>query len=111
MRLSISKSANKIFYYAIESVRNGNKVTSKIICKIGEYNDLISKGIKDPLQYAKNEIIKINNGLKENKVTTTDTFDCSEIYNAENTVSLPTYKNIGYLYLESIYNQLDLPNS
>jgi len=110
MRLSISKSANKIFYYAIESVRNGNKVTSKIICKIGEYNDLISKGIKDPLQYAKNEIIKINNGLKENKVTTTDTFDCSEIYNAENTVSLPTYKNIGYLYLESIYNQLDLPN-
>ena len=46
MHLSISKSKNKTFYYVISSFREGDKVTSKRILKIGEHSELLAQIIQ-----------------------------------------------------------------
>ena len=48
MKLMTSKSKNKTFYYVTESFRKGDKVSSRIVLKIGEHNELLSQGIDDP---------------------------------------------------------------
>ena len=60
MKLMTSKSKNKTFYYVTESFRKGDKVSSRIVLKIGEHNELLSQGIDDPKAYALNEVKKLN---------------------------------------------------
>ena len=64
MKLMTSKSKNKTFYYVTESFRKGDKVSSRIVLKIGEHNELLSQGIDDPKAYALNEVKKLNEEIK-----------------------------------------------
>lgn len=109
MRLMISRSRNKTFYYVIESERNGDKVTSHTVCKLGEHSELLRQGIEDPRAYCQDRVKEINDGLRENTVTITDTYDCRQIAEEpEGITAKPTYRNVGYRYLKCIMDQLKL---
>ena len=110
MKLMTSKSKNKTFYYVTESFRKGNKVSSRIVFKIGEHNELLSQGIDDPKAYALNEVKKLNEEIKENKLTVSENIDFSETLDRTviNDISKELTKNIGYIYLDNLMDSLDI---
>ena len=108
MHLSISKSKNKIFYYVISSFREGDKVTSKRILKIGEHSELLAQGIQDPLAFANEVVEQMKIEEKNNILTITKKYDFSQLLEAHSISSTDTSKNIGWLYLDNLYNQLGL---
>ena len=110
MKLMTSKSKNKTFYYVTESFRKGDKVSSRIVLKIGEHNELLSQGIDDPKAYALNEVKKLNEEIKENKLTVSENIDFSETLDRTviNDISKELTKNIGYIYLDNLMDSLDI---
>ena len=108
MHLSISKSKNKTFYYVIYSFREGDKVTSKRILKIGEHSELLAQGIQDPLAFANEVVEQMKIEEKNNILTITKKYDFSQLLEAHSISSTDTSKNIGWLYLDNLYNQLGL---
>lgn len=108
MRLNIKKSKNKIFYYALDAHREGKKIVSNIAEKIGEHSELIKKGIEDPLQYAKDRVDELNSERKENKLSVNETYNFSEPLVVDSISSKSTLKNIGWLYIHKIYEQLGI---
>ncbi len=110
MRLSVKKSKNKIYYYALDAHREGNKVISNVAFKIGEHSELLAKGIKDPLQYAKDKIDELNNDKRDNKLSLNETYDFTELLENNSIYSKSTLKNIGYIYIHKLYEQLGVKN-
>ncbi len=108
MRLNISKSKNTIIYYVADSYRDGKKVITNIIEKIGSHSDLLAKGITDPLKYAKEYVAKCNKNLKEDIVNYSEKIDLKEELESTSLVSQSTLKNIGWLYPLKVYNQLGI---
>lgn len=108
MHLTISKSKNKTFYYVISSFRDGNKVSSKRILNIGEHSELLAKGIENPLTYANEIVEQMKKEKKNNILSLTSKYDFSEILDSVPVSSSDTSKNIGWLYLNNIYNTLGL---
>ncbi|MEG1821241.1 MAG: hypothetical protein RR201_03275, partial [Malacoplasma sp.] len=57
MRLHISKSKNSCSLYVSKSYREGSKTTSKIVEKLGTYDELLKKlDGADPIEWAKSYI-------------------------------------------------------
>ena len=59
MRLNIVKSPNAKQLYVIKSYRKNGKNTSKIVEKLGTYEELL-KTHKDPIKWAKEYIEELN---------------------------------------------------
>ena len=110
MHLSVSKSKNKTFYYVIASFRDGNKVSSKRLLNIGEHSELLAKGIKDPLAYAKNIVEQMKLDKIDNILSLTNKYDFSQSLDDSSISSSDLSKNIGWLYLNNIYDRLGLDN-
>ena len=59
MKLWFDKRLSDPTYYVQIGVRNGKKVTSKNIAKIGKHSELL-KQYPDPLAFARSEIKRMN---------------------------------------------------
>ena len=108
--MKLVKNVSKIntSYWLSKTIRKGNKVTSTNIEKIGTYNDLI-KEYPDPEAYAKEYVRIANTKFKEDNIQELKVhINYSEPLKGDiNTkISNSKIKNVGYLYLQDIYNQL-----
>ena len=106
MRLSVIKSKNAASFYVIKSVTIDGKRTSKIVEKLGTYDEIKSKlGDKDPYEWAKEYVEELTRLEKEGK---------EPVVIAEYSPSKLIDSNIqrsfngGYLFLQQIYYALGL---
>lgn len=108
MKLYYDKRLKDPTYYIQIGIRNGKKVTSKNIGKIGKHSDLL-KEHEDPLAYAKDYIRRLNDEGAPKKiellVNLTEKLDSSD-----DLISQSTALNIGYLVFQKIYHDLGLPS-
>lgn len=110
MKLWYDRKSKDPTYFVQLGIRNGKKTTTKNVARIGRHSELL-KITDDPLAYAKEQVAKYNDEAKNNnKVSMEVSLDFAEkIKAAQDAASQSTLKNIGYLYLQNIYNQLELP--
>ena len=104
MRLKTSKSKNAILYYIIKDFTTiDGKRTTKIYEKLGNQNQIEERfGKDDTINKIKEYINELNNEDKEKLI--------KREYNPNKRIS-PNIKrqfNIGYLFLEKLYNQLNI---
>lgn len=105
MRLKITKSKNSQSLYVIKSFRLNGKNTSKIVEKLGTYDDIAKKlDGQDPIIWANKYIEELNLKDKEDQRKIMVQFSPTKL--------LPTEKqhsfNGGYLFLQKIYHDLKL---
>lgn len=96
MKLNYDRKSRDPTYFIQVGIRNGKKVTTKNVERIGKHSELL-KITDDPLEYARQKVKEYNDNLKNSKVI-----------NRGNIVSRSTCRNIGYLYLKEIYSSLKL---
>lgn len=107
MRLSITNNKNSSSFYIIKSVTVNGKRTSKVIERLGNYEEVKLKANgENPIVWAKKYIETLNKQEKDNN----------------NILNIPFYKNkllekntkytfnAGYLFLQDIYYSLGLNN-
>lgn len=103
MRLKISASKNAKSLYVIRSTYINGKHSSKVVEKLGTYDEL-KKTHNDPIAWAKEYIKQLTEQEKEQKREVVVRFKQSK--------HLPKDKQQcffgGYLFLQSLYNQLGL---
>lgn len=108
MKLYYDKRLNDPTYYIQQGFRNGKKTTTKNIKKLGKHSQLLLI-TDDPLEYAKNEVKKMNEEYRSGKSEFVVTMDFNErIPSTDSPYSNSSGLNIGYLYLKDIYSKLNL---
>ncbi len=105
MRLKISKSKNAQSLYVIKSTYKNGKHSSKIVEKLGTYDDLLKKlNGQDPIEWAKKYIEKLNQKEKEEKREVLVKYSpVKQITKDEQHLF-----NGGYLFLQKIYHELGI---
>ena len=108
MKLYYDKRLKDPTYYIQQGFRNGKKTTTKNIKRLGKHSELLL--ITDnPLEYAKNEVKKMNEEYRSGRSEFVVTMDFNErIPSTDSPCSNSTSLNIGYLYLKDIYAKLNL---
>ena len=108
MKLYYDKRLKDPTYYIQQGFRNGKKTTTKNIKRLGKHSELLL--ITDnPLEYAKNEVKKMNEEYRSGRSEFIVTMDFNErIASTDSPCSNSTSLNIGYLYLKDIYAKLNL---
>lgn len=108
MKLNYDRKSKNPTYFIQVGIRNGKKVTTKNVERIGKHSELL-KITDDPLEYAKQRVKEYNENIKNSKVeyNITVNFD-DKVINQGNTVSKSTCKNIGYFYLKELYSSLGI---
>ena len=109
MKLNYDRKSKNPTYFTQMGMRNGKKTTTKNVARIGKHSELL-KITDDPLAYAKEQVKIYNEKHKKNKILPLDLkIDFNEKIKAtDDIVSLSTDKNIGYFFLQYIYNKLEL---
>mgnify|MGYP000454068848 CR=1 FL=1 len=106
MKLYYDKKAKDPIYYVQHGFRNGKKTSTRNVARIGKHSELL-KITDDPLAYAKEQVAKYNDEIKNNKVTMEVTIDFDEkIKSTDDLVSSSRQLNIGYFILQKIYHDL-----
>lgn len=105
MRLKISESKNSKSLYVIESTYIDGKHSSRVVEKLGTFNELLKMlDGQDPIEWAKEYIKELNIKEKEDKREVIHKYSPTKI--------IPKNKqrafNGGYLFLQRIYFQLGL---
>lgn len=108
MKLYYDKRLKDPTYYIQQGFRNGKKTTTKNIKRLGKHSELLL--ITDnPLEYAKNEVKKMNEEYRSGRSEFIVTMDFNErIPSTDSPCSNSTSLNIGYLYLKDIYAKLNM---
>lgn len=108
MKLYYDKRLKDPTYYIQQGFRNGKKTTTKNIKRLGKHSELLL--ITDnPLEYAKNEVKKMNEEYRSGRSEFIVTMDFNErIPCTDSPCSNSTSLNIGYLYLKDVYAKLNL---
>ena len=108
MKLYYDKRLKDPTYYIQQGFRNGKKTTTKNIKRLGKHSELLL--ITDnPLEYAKNEVKKMNEEYRSGRSEFIVTMDFNErIPSTDSLYSNSTSLNIGYLYLKDVYAKLNL---
>lgn len=108
MKLNYDRKSKDPTYFIQVGIRNGKKVTTKNVERIGKHSELL-KITDDPLEYAKQRVKEYNENIKNSKVeyNITVNFD-DKVINQGNTVSKSTCKNTGYFYLKELYSSLGI---
>ena len=108
MKLYYDKRLKDPTYYIQQGFRNGKKTTTKNIKRLGKHSELLL--ITDnPLEYAKNQVKKMNEEYRSGRSEFIVTMDFNErIPSTDSLYSNSTSLNIGYLYLKDIYAKLNL---
>jgi hypothetical protein len=105
MRLKVSKSKNAASLYVIKSTYENGFHSSKIVEKLGTYDELLEKlGGQDPYQWAKEYIAELNKQEKENLRKIMVPFSPNKLIPKDEQRSF----NGGYLFLQKIYHELKL---
>lgn len=105
MRLNVSRSKNAASFYVIKSTYVNGVHSSKIVEKLGTYDELKEKlGGQDPYEWAEAYIAELNQQKKENKRKIMVPYSPSKIIPKGEQRSF----NGGYLFLQKIYHQLKL---
>ena len=108
MKLNYDRKSKDPTYFIQVGIRNGKKVTTKNVERIGKHSELL-KITDDPLEYAKQRVKEYNENIKNSKVeyNITVNFD-DKVINQGDTVSKSTCKNTGYFYLKELYSSLGI---
>ena len=87
MKLNYDRKSKDPTYFIQVGIRNGKKVTTKNVERIGKHSELL-KITDDPLEYAKQRVKEYNENIKSSKVeyNITVNFD-DKVINQGNTVS------------------------
>ncbi|MGL5084831.1 MAG: IS1634 family transposase [Clostridium sp.] len=105
MRLSISKSKNSTSLYVIKSTYENKKHSTKIVEKLGTYDELLKKlNGEDPIEWAKKYIEELNIKEKENKRDVIIKYSPNKMIDKDKQLLF----NGGYLFLQKIYHELGL---
>ena len=108
MKLYYDKRLKDPTYYIQQGFRNGKKTTTKNIKRLGKHSELLLI-TDDPLEYAKNEVKKMDEEYRSGRSEFVVTMDFNErIPSSDSPCSNSTSLNIGYLYLKDIYAKLNL---
>lgn len=108
MKLYYDKRLKDPTYYIQQGFRNGKKTTTKNIKRLGKHSELLLI-TDDPLEYAKNEVKKMNEEYRSGRSEFIVTMDFNErIPSTDSPCTNSTSLNIGYLYLKDIYAKLNL---
>ena len=95
-------------YFIQKGIRNGKKVTTKNVMRIGKHSELLAI-TDDPLAYAKEQVRKYNQEYKEGKAEVQFKIDFEEkLVSSGDVTSRSELKNIGYFVLQKIYQSLRL---
>lgn len=109
VKLNYDRKSKDPSYFAQQGIRNGKKVTTKNIFKIGKHSELLAQGHADPLAYAKQVVKEYNEKMKSEKVDLEITIDFNKKLVPTNFVSSKsTFVNIGYFFLQDIYSRLNI---
>ncbi len=110
MKLYYNKNSKDPSYFVQHGFRFGKKTSTRNIFKIGKHSELLAQGHSDPLEYAKSVVAKYNEDYNNaNFESFIISIDFREKLKPTNFISSKsTSLNIGYLYLQSIYNKLKL---
>ncbi len=107
MRLKVSRSKNAASLYVIQSTYINGVHSSKIVEKLGTYDELLIKlEGQDPYQWAEKYIAELNKQEKENKRKIMVPYSPNNLIPKGEQRSF----NVGYLFLQKIYYQLRLNN-
>jgi len=105
MRLGMSKSKNSTSLYVIKSTYENKKHSTKIVEKLGTYDELKKKlNGQDPIEWAKKYIEELNKKEKEEKREVLVKYSPSKLITKGEQRSF----NGGYLFLQKIYYELGL---
>lgn len=105
MRLKISKSKNASSLYVIKSIYENKKHSTRIVEKLGTYEELLRKlNGQDPIEWAKKYIEELNVKEKETKREVLVKYSPAKQINKDE----QSYFNGGYLFLQKIYHELGL---
>lgn len=105
MRLKVTKSTNAASLYVIKSTYINGLHSSKIVEKLGTYDELKERlGGKDPYEWAKEYIAELNKQEKENERKIMVPYSPNKLIPKGEQRSF----NGGYLFLQKIYHELKL---
>ena len=105
MRLGMSKSKNSTSLYVIKSTYENKKHSTKIVEKLGTYEELQQKlNGEDPIEWAEKYIEELNIKEKENNREVMIKYSPSKLISKDDKRSF----NGGYIFLQQIYHELGL---
>lgn len=105
MKVSVSKSKNKVIYYLSKSVRVNGRSTTKTIEKIGTHDEILKVcGDMAPLDWCKQYAAKRSEEEKASKKNVIIKHSSSTLIPKD----IRKSSNIGYLFLQDIYYSLGL---
>ena len=108
MKLNYDKKSKDPTYFIQMGVRNGKKVTTRNIKRIGKHSELLAI-TPDPLAYAKEQVEIFNREYKEGKIDLQFKINFDEkLLPSDFTISKSTTRNIGYFILQHIYHDLHM---
>lgn len=109
MKLWYDRKSKDPTYFVQLGIRNGKKTTTKNVARIGKHSELL-KITDDPLAYAKEQVRLFNEEAEKNKTLPLELrINFSEKIKATDAVaSSSTRLNIGYLFLQQLYHELEL---
>ena len=108
MKLYFDKKSKDPTYFIQHGFRNGRKTSTRNVKRIGKHSELLAI-TDDPLTYAREQVAKYNEEIKNSKVSMEIAIDFAEkIKASEDVASASTLKNIGYFYLQQIYHDLGI---
>ena len=104
MRLGISKSKNTINYYIIKDYTKNGKRSTKHVTRIGNLEEVKKMaGNQDYMLWLKDYVKKYNEEHCKNEIITIEKNNKKIIES-----NINNRFNVGYLFLEKIYNQLNI---
>lgn len=110
MKLYYDKRLSDPTYYAQQGYRNGKKTTTRNVKKFGKHSQLLLT-CDDPLAYVKEEIRKMNEANRVGNVAMNITCNFNEKVTPSNEhISKADQANVGYFYIQSMYQKLALPS-
>ena len=109
MKLWYDKKSKDPTYFVQLGIRNGKKTTTKNVARIGRHSELL-KISDDPLAYAKDQVRLYNEEAEKNKILPLELrINFAEKIKASGSVaSSSTRLNIGYLFLQQLYHELEI---
>lgn len=108
MKLGFDTKSKDPTYYIQQGFRNGKKTSTRNVKRIGKHSELLAI-TDDPLAYAKEQVAKYNEEMKNAKVSMDLSIDFDKKVRAsDDVVSASTLRNIGYYYLQQIYHDLQI---
>ena len=108
MKLCYDRKSKDPTYFIQQGFRNGQKTSTRNVKRIGKHSELLAI-TDDPLTYAKEQVAKYNEEMKNAKVSMDLPIDFDrKVKASDNVVSASTLKNIGYYYLGQIYRDLQV---